>query len=187
MGDDLPPVTCDARRVHHGGRPPARQRRQVLARRRPITRRHAGPPASGVEVAVADEGVGMTPEQVGALLRALLAGRGHRRPPVRRHRHRPLHRAVARRGHGRHDRGDERGRASGSCSGSASTACRPTPPTTPRRAAEDAGLGQTSMIREYMRQLGCRSARRRRPEVHEHDASSAAQRRRSAPCTPATG
>ena len=65
IGTGLPAVLRRPRRRHHGHRPPARQRREVLARR--WLAGAVGPPdprASGVVVAVADRGIGMTPEQV---------------------------------------------------------------------------------------------------------------------------
>ena len=122
-----------------------------------------------------------------ALLRALLAGGELRRPPVRRFGHRPLHRAVAGRGDGRHDSvASEPGEWT-----VFSFTLRTSVPDgavdedEPERAAEDSDLGQASMIREYMRLVGVPLQHAGGQEATEHHRRPASTSR-SAPCTRAS-
>ena len=57
-----------------------------------------------IEVDVEDEGIGISAGRPRAHLRAVRAGRDRRPPPLRRRRHRPLHRPAARRRPERHGR-----------------------------------------------------------------------------------
>ena len=135
-----PVVRGDARPAAPGADQPARQRGQVhRARARSSCASSAERADDGratLRVEVTDTGIGIAPDELGAAVRAVHAGRRLDHAPVRRHRPRPGDLAPARRADGR--RAERRQRAAARAARSASPralgARRPARAPTPPRA-----------------------------------------------------